>query len=400
MTDRKRMLEIYVSHLEKVKERARDLQVYTDEGVRNLIFERMKKAPELSLKDRVRIGRRIFHSIRRMDILQPLLEDDQVTDIMVNGAERIFYTCGGEMFRYDDQFESEERLEDLVQQIVGSVNRTVNEASPIVDARLGDGSRVHAVLPPVSLSGVVLTIRRFRDEPIRLEDMLQEGVLDEELAMFLRMLVKEKKNLFICGGTSSGKTTLLGALGGLIEPSERVVTIEDSAELRISGPENLVSLETRAAGPDGRGQISLRDLVRASLRMNPDWLVVGEVRGWEAIDLLSGMNTGHPAMSTGHANSCRDMIRRLESMVWMGMDIPLEAIRMQIASALDYLIYMEKVPGGARRIEQIGSVEEEKEGEILLETVMDRDREGNCQWYTDKIKQKDPEQDPAFLREE
>ncbi|MBQ1368400.1 MAG: CpaF family protein [Firmicutes bacterium] len=379
-------MDRYVSLLESVKERARDLQIYTDEGIRQIIFEKVKSASDLSLRDRVRIGKRIFNSIRRMDILQPLLDDDEVTDIMVNGAERIFYTRRGQMLQYEDCFESEERLEDLIQQIVGSVNRIVNESSPIVDARLPDGSRVHAVLPPVSLSGALLTIRRFRDEPIRLEDMLIEGTLDEVLADFLKNLVEERKNLFICGGTSSGKTTLLGALGGLIPSSERVVTIEDSAELRIIGPENLVSMETRAAGPDGRGKITLRDLIRASLRMNPDRLIVGEVRGEEAIDMLSGMNTGHAAMSTGHANSCRDMIRRLESMVWMGMDIPMEAIRMQIASALDYLIYMEKIPGGIRRIGQIMSVDELKEGEILLKTVMDRDQEGMIRWYENEIK--------------
>ncbi len=379
-------MDRYVSLLESVKERARDLQIYTDEGIRQIIFEKVKSASDLSLRDRVRIGKRIFNSIRRMDILQPLLDDDEVTDIMVNGAERIFYTRRGQMLQYEDCFESEERLEDLIQQIVGSVNRIVNESSPIVDARLTDGSRVHAVLPPVSLSGALLTIRRFRDEPIRLEDMLREGTLDEVLADFLKNLVEERKNLFICGGTSSGKTTLLGALGGLIPSSERVVTIEDSAELRIIGPENLVSMETRAAGPDGRGRITLRDLIRASLRMNPDRLIVGEVRGEEAIDMLSGMNTGHAAMSTGHANSCRDMIRRLESMVWMGMDIPMEAIRMQIASALDYLIYMEKIPGGIRKIGQIMSVEELKEGEIFLKTVMDRDQEGMIRWYENGIK--------------
>ena len=379
-------MDRYVSLLESVKERARDLQIYTDEGIRQIIFEKVKSASDLSLRDRVRIGKRIFNSIRRMDILQPLLDDDEVTDIMVNGAERIFYTRRGQMLQYEDCFESEERLEDLIQQIVGSVNRIVNESSPIVDARLPDGSRVHAVLPPVSLSGALLTIRRFRDEPIRLEDMLIEGTLDEVLADYLKNLVEERRNLFICGGTSSGKTTLLGALGGLIPSSERVVTIEDSAELRIIGPDNLVSMETRAAGPDGRGKITLRDLIRASLRMNPDRLIVGEVRGEEAIDMLSGMNTGHAAMSTGHANSCRDMIRRLESMVWMGMDIPMEAIRMQIASALDYLIYMEKIPGGIRRIGQIMSVDELKEGEILLKTVMDRDQEGMIRWYENEIK--------------
>ena len=352
--------EMYASLLEQVKEKARDRQIYTDEGVRDLIFQALGQSLELTLKERVRIGKRIFNSIRRMDVLQPILEDDEVTDIMVNGPDRIYITRDGQMSLYPERFENERRLEDLIQQIVGSVNRVVNEASPIVDARLPDGSRVSAVLPPVSLSGSLLTIRKFRKDPITLEDMVLSETLDRETADFLKDLVIQRKNLFICG------------------------TMEDSAELRIQGPENVVRLETRAPGPDGKGEISLRDLIRASLRMNPDRIIVGEVRGQEAIDMLSGMNTGHAAMSTGHANSCRDMLRRLESMVWMGMEIPLEAVRMQIASALDYLIFVRKMPDGKRRVCQIDAVGEPREGRIELSAVMELDEEGKVLWHTDQ----------------
>ena len=363
--------EMYASLLEQVKEKARDRQIYTDEGVRDLIFQALGQSLELTLKERVRIGKRIFNSIRRMDVLQPILEDDEVTDIMVNGPDRIYITRDGQMSLYPERFENERRLEDLIQQIVGSVNRVVNEASPIVDARLPDGSRVSAVLPPVSLSGSLLTIRKFRKDPITLEDMVLSETLDRETADFLKDLVIQRKNLFICGGTSSGKTTLLGALAGLIPKDERVITMEDSAELRIQGPENVVRLETRAPGPDGKGEISLRDLIRASLRMNPDRIIVGEVRGQEAI-------------STGHANSCRDMLRRLESMVWIGMEIPLEAVRMQIASALDYLIFVRKMPDGKRRVCQIDAVGEPREGRIELSAVMELDEEGKVLWHTDQ----------------
>ena len=332
---------------------------------RKYILAIQAQALELTLKERVRIGKRIFNSIRRMDVLQPILEDDEVTDIMVNGPDRIYITRDGQMSLYPERFENERRLEDLIQQIVGSVNRVVNEASPIVDARLPDGSRVSAVLPPVSLSGSLLTIRKFRKDPITLEDMVLSETLDRETADFLKDLVIQRKNLFICGGTSSGKTTLLGALAGLIPKDERVITMEDSAELRIQGPENVVRLETRAPGPDGKGEISLRDLIRASLRMNPDRIIVGEVRGQEAI-------------------SCRDMLRRLESMVWMGMEIPLEAVRMQIASALDYLIFVRKMPDGKRRVCQIDAVGEPREGRIELSAVMELDEEGKVLWHTDQ----------------
>jgi len=308
-----------------------------------------------------------------MDVIEPLMEDDAITDIMVNGADRIFYVKNGKMRRCQSVFESEERLEDLIQQIVGSVNRTVNEADPIADARLPDGSRVSVVLPPVSLSGAVLTIRKFRNDPITMEEMIRWGSADETIAAFLREAVSNRRNIFVCGGTSSGKTTLLNILSSYIDPSERVITIEDSAELQLRGLPNVVTMETRNSNHSGSREISMRDLIKASLRMNPDRIIIGEVRDAAAADMLSGLNTGHSGMSTGHANSCRDMLRRIENMVLTGGDMPLEAIRQQIASALDLMVFLEKGRDGKRRIMEIVRICGVSEGEVGTETLMKRE---------------------------
>lgn len=374
-------LKEYAALLSEVKTSLHEREGFGDveeEVIFDKILERLALDP-LPLSRMVYLGRRIFHSLCRMDILEDLLRDEEVTDIMVNGHQQIFYEKGGERLVYSEQFESRERLEDLIQQIVGAVNRRVNEAEPIVDARLPDGSRIHAVLPPVSLSGPVLTIRKFRENPITMEEMIRQGGSSQEVADFLKRAVSEGKNIFVCGGTSSGKTTLLNILSNYIDPKDRVVTIEDSAELRLRGIDNLVSLETRRGGPEGKGEISLRDLIRASLRMNPDRIVIGEVRGEEAFDMLSGMNTGHACLSTGHANSCADMIGRLESMVWMGADIPLESLRRQIASALDYMVYMEKQRSGIRCIKEIYRVAASKEGDVCLQEVMSF-QNGRAHW--------------------
>ena len=364
---------------EQVRTKARDRGIYDAEGIRRLIFRAVQewmKEEYLNLRERVWIGKRVFDSILGLDVLQPLADDEEVTDIMVNGHQSIFYVKNGRMLEYADSFESEERLEDLIQQIVGSVNRSVNEANPIVDARLKDGSRVNVVLPPVSLCGATLTIRKFRKDPITMEELIENGTATAAMAAFLKAAVASRKNLFVCGGTSSGKTTLLNILSGYIGPSERVVTIEDSAELRLTRLKNVVTMETRNQGVDGRGSITLRDLIRTSLRMNPDRIIVGEVRGKEALDMLSGMNTGHAGMSTGHANSCRDMLRRIETMVWMGAaDIPLEAIRQQISSALDLMVYVEKGRDGIRRILEIVEIGDVKNGEVVLRPVMHREEE-------------------------
>lgn len=368
---------------EQVREKARNRGIYEERGIRSLIREELTlwMAKEyLPLRSRVFIGKRVFDSILGLDILQPLEEDERVTDIMVNGYRSVFYVKEGKMYPYPDAFETEERLEDLIQQIVGSVNRSVNEANPIVDARLEDGSRVNVVLPPVSLCGATLTIRKFRKDPISMEELIANGTITLEAAEYLKKAVAERKNLFVCGGTSSGKTTLLNILSGYIHPSERVVTIEDSAELRLTGLPNVVTLETRNQGVDGKGGITLRDLIKTSLRMNPDRIIVGEVRGKEALDMLSGMNTGHAGMSTGHANSCRDMLGRLETMVWMGAaDIPLEAIRQQIASALDLMVFVEKERDGQRRLTEIVKVMGVEQGQVKLEPIMWM-KEGKTIW--------------------
>ena len=393
MRDPSLELKLYEKLLSLIRRRALDAQIFTDNGIRELIFNTIASKIEVSallggikqetgeelgpwadirflpLSERRRMAHRLFNSIRRMDILQPLLEDDAITDIMVNGPDQIFYTRGGEIQKSPERFESCSRLEDLIQQIVGSVGRSVNEASPIADARLSTGERVNVVLPPVSLNGPLLSIRKFQRQPLTMENLIEGGTLSRRMAEFLIDLIKNRKNLFICGATSSGKTTLLNVLCRYIPKNERVITIEDSAELKVLGPENVVSMETRPSGPDGRGEITIRDLIKTSLRMNPDRLIVGEVRGAEAFDMLSGMNTGHACLSTGHANSCKDMLRRLESMVWMGADIPLEAIRMQIASALDYLIFISRNPGGYRKIEEIVKIEELAEGSIRTRVI-------------------------------
>ncbi|HCA34339.1 MAG TPA: pilus assembly protein [Lachnospiraceae bacterium] len=327
----------------------------------------------IPLHDRRQIVKRVRDALLGLDVLQPLVDDQEITDIMVNGADHIFYEKGGKIYASPLTFESEESLQNLVQRIVGAINRTVNESNPIVDARLSDGSRVNVVLPPVSLSGTVLTIRKFRKQPIRMEDLIRWGTATQRTAAYLEQAVRDRKNLFVCGGTASGKTTLLNILSSYIDPAERVITIEDSAELRLEGLPNVVTLETRNANMEGKGQITMRDLIKTSLRMNPDRIIVGEVRGAEALDMLSGLNTGHAGMSTGHANSCRDMLRRIETMVWMGADIPLEAIRQEIASALDLLVFVEKDRDGKRRIKEITKVGSYTNGDVALTTLMKRE---------------------------
>jgi len=339
-----------------------------------------KELEGLSLRERVRMGKLIFHTICGLGILEPLLEDEEVSDIMVNRYDRIFYEKNGVKYQYEESFESEERLQTLIQQIVGKVNRSVNELRPIQDARLEDGSRVNVVLPPVSLQGPSLSIRKFRHDPITAQSLVELGSMTPDMTTFLRQLVEERKNIFVCGGTSSGKTTLLNVLSEFIPADERIITIEDSAELRLRGGENLVRMECRPSSAEGKGEISLRDLIRASLRMNPDRIVVGEVRGEEAFDMLSGMNTGHACMSTGHANSCKDMLYRLESMVWMGRNIPLEAVRQMIASALDYLVFVEKTRSGRRWVKEIMAVGSLTNGEIELQSVCRRMDSGEVTW--------------------
>ena len=292
---------------------------------------------------------RVFHAFRGLDALQPLIEDPQISEIMINSHREIFIEREGRMEQCNLEFESEDKLGDVIQAIVSQVNRVVNESSPVVDARLKDGSRVHVVLPPIALKGPTVTIRKFPSSPMTMDELVKLGALHVEAAQLLQRLVKAKYNIFISGGTGSGKTTFLNALSQYIPSDERVITIEDAAELQIRTVPNLVSLETRNANSEGKGALSMRDLIRASLRMRPNRIVVGEVRGAEALDMLQAMNTGHDgSLSTGHANGARDMMSRLETMVLSGANLPLAVIRQQIASALDIVIHLSRLRDGSR----------------------------------------------------
>ena len=363
----------YIRLRKEVQKRLGRERQETDSTVRRQIYEVLAQEASriyLPVRERVRIGRRIFYALRGLDILQPLLEEEEITEIMVNGPDHIYVEYRGKMIRTKGHFENLQRLEDVIQQIVGSINRRVNEANPIVDARLADGSRVNVILPPVALNGPILTIRKFRKDPIRVKDMIHWGTFTEEAADFLRYLVENRYNIFVCGGTGAGKTTLLNVLSNFIPKEERVITIEDAAELRLSSLENVITLETRNGALDGRGRITMRDLIRTSLRTRPDRIIVGEVRGAEALDMLSAMNTGHEgSLSTGHANSTKDMISRLETMVLMGADLPMEAIRQQIASAIDIFVYIARGRGGQRMITEISQVLGMADGQVEMESL-------------------------------
>ena len=321
-----------------------------------------------SIEQRVSIVQEIYSSIRGFGLLDTIMNDDSITEIMINGPDHIFIEQNGRLFRMDKKFESQRRLEDVIQRIVGMAGREVNQANPICDTRLPDGSRVNVVLPPIALCGPTLTIRKFSKTPMTIQKLIEYGSLTQEIADKLQILVKAKYNIFISGGTGSGKTTFLNALSNYIPKDERVITIEDSAELQITGIENLVSLETRNANASGAGQITIRDLIKSSLRMRPERIIVGEVRGGEALDMLQAMNTGHDgSLSTGHANSTEDMLSRLETMVLQGAaGLPLAAIRQQIASAVDIIIHLSRLRDKTRKTMEITEVLGYEDGEIKL----------------------------------
>lgn len=325
---------------------------------------------ELSIGQRVTLEQRVFNSLRKLDILQELIEDDEVTEILVNGPNHIFYEKRGVFSEYPHHFTSEEKLQDVIQQIVGKHNRVVNLASPIVDTRLEDGSRVNVVLSPIAIDGSAVSIRKFSKMPLDMKSLIEMDSITEEAANFLKMLVENRYNLFISGGTSSGKTTFLNALSAYIPKNERIITIEDSAELRLQGVRNLVRLETRNANMDGVKAITARELIHTALRMRPDRILVGECRGEEALDMLQAMNTGHDgSLSTGHANSTKDMLSRLETMVLMGTELPLGAIRQQIASGIDVLVHLERGADRKRRVVEITEVLEVQDGEIVTQLL-------------------------------
>ncbi len=322
----------------------------------------------LAPQDKQRVIRMVFSSIRGLGILDEILADDTITEVMINGPENIFVEKNGQVFRINRKFESEKHLEDVIQKIVGKAGKEVNQANPIVDTRLPDGSRVNVVLPPVSLSGPIVTIRKFSKTPMTVEQLIRYGSITPDVAVVLQRLVRAKYNIFISGGTGSGKTTFLNALSNFIPGDERIITIEDSAELQIRNIQNLVSLETRNANTSGKGEITIRDLIKSALRMRPERIVVGEVRGAEALDMLQAMNTGHDgSLSTGHANSTKDMLSRLETMVLQGnAGLPLPAVRQQIASAIDIIIHLSRLRDKSRKTMEITEVLGCKDGEIQL----------------------------------
>ncbi|MBP2000559.1 pilus assembly protein CpaF [Paenibacillus shirakamiensis] len=342
----------------------------SDAELMNLIERRVLREEQvrhLTAEAKRRWVRRIYDSFRGLDVLQPLVDDKSITEIMINSHEEIFIEQRGGFIKSDLAFESQERLEDIIQSIVAGMNRVVNESSPIVDARLADGSRVNVVLPPIALKGPTVTIRKFPEHPMSIDDIVHMGSLSQEAAEMLKILVRSKYNLFISGGTGSGKTTFLNALSQYIPSDERVITIEDSAELQIKTVPNLVSLETRNANTEGRGEITVRELIRSSLRMRPNRIVVGEVRGLEALDMLQAMNTGHDgSLSTGHSNSTKDMISRLETMVLSGADLPIQVVRQQISSAIDIFVHLSRMRDRSRRITEIVEVMGMEGGEVIL----------------------------------
>ncbi len=335
------------------------------------------KRYRLTLDEKTRMSREIFYSIRRLDILEELTEDPSVTEIMINGPDNIFIERAGRIIRWEKSFDNKEKLDDIIQQIVASCNRTVNESSPIVDARLKGGERVNVVLAPIALNGPIVTIRRFPEKPISMDDLKRFGAISDEVIAFLQSLVEAKYNIIISGGTGSGKTTFLNALSNFIPKDERLITIEDSAELQILGVENLVRLETRNANVEGCKEITIRDLIKSSLRMRPDRIIVGEVRGGEALDMISAMNTGHDgSLSTGHANSARDMLSRLETMILMAMDLPLSAIRGQLSSGIDIIVHLGRLRDKSRKVLQVAEVLGIEGDEISLNMLYEFQEEG------------------------
>lgn len=356
--------------IEEVRNRIDLTREIEDEEILEAVDELLlRKGREefITLKEKNELRKEVFNSIRRLDVLQELIEDPQITEIMINGYQNIFVEKAGAIFPWKKRFDSEKKLEDIVQQIVAKTNRIVNEANPIVDTRLKDGSRVNIVLPPISLEGPVITIRKFPEKPITMEQLIQIGSVTEEAAMFLKKLVQAGYNIFISGGTGSGKTTFLNVLSGYIPSDERVITIEDSAELQLKNIPNLVRLEVRNANVEGKNEVSIRQLIKTSLRMRPNRIILGEVRDGAALDLLQAMNSGHDgSLSTGHANSTADMLSRLETLVLMGADIPLMAVRQQAASAIDIMIHLGRLRDRSRKVLEITEVLNMKEGEIQL----------------------------------
>ena len=349
-----------------------------EEKIEEIVLERIG-TEYCSIQQRVSIVQQVYSSIRGFGLLDSIISDDTITEVMINGPDNVFIEQNGRLFKMDKHFESQRKLEDVIQRIDGLAGREVNQANPICDTRLPDGSRVNVVLPPIALCGPTLTIRKFSKTPMTIEKLIQYGSITQEIADKLEILVRAKYNIFISGGTGSGKTTFLNALSNYIPKDERVITIEDSAELQITGVDNLVSLETRNANTSGAGQITIRDLIKSSLRMRPERIIVGEVRGGEALDMLQAMNTGHDgSLSTGHANSTQDMLSRLETMVLQGAEgLPLEAIKQQIASAVDIIIHLSRLRDKSRKTMEITEVVGVENGQIILNPLYKFEEDAN-----------------------
>ncbi len=346
-------------------------------GLIDDVIVEFNKVQTIQIEERGKLKKEIFYAIRKLDVLQQFIENPDITEIMVNGKDHIFIEKNGTLYETDAKLFSEEKLSNLITQIVSKCNRRVNESSPIVDARLEDGSRVNVVMSPISIDGSVLTIRKFPKNPITMDKLIEIGSISKEAAAFLKTLVVSGYNIFISGGTGSGKTTFLNALSGYIPNEERIITIEDSAELQLLDAPNLVRLETRNQNAEGCAEITIRDLIKTSLRMRPDRIIVGEIRGSEAVDLLQCLNTGHDgSMSTGHSNSAKDMLSRLETMVLMGMDLPLEAVRRQLASGIDILVHLGRMRDKSRKVLQIVEVSGCINGEIILNTLFEYEEMG------------------------
>lgn len=383
----------------------------SDEDIREVIDEIILKCGNengISVKDKCSLQKEIYDSIRGLDILEELLDDNDITEIMINGPDNIFIEKNGSIKKSSNKFSSKEKLVDIIQNMVSSVNRRVNEASPIVDSRLKDGSRVNVVLSPIALNGPVVTIRKFPENSITMNKLIEMNTVSEEAVEFLKILVNARYNIFISGGTGSGKTTFLNALSNFIPNDERIITIEDSAELQIQNIDNLVRLEVRQANDEGENGVTIRDLIKSSLRMRPDRIIVGEVRGAEAIDMLQAMNTGHDgSMSTGHSNSPTDMLSRLETMVLMGVDIPLKAVKSQIASGIDIIIQLGRLRDKSRKVleiqEIVGFDGEEIKTNTLYKFLEDNSNKdivnGNLKWTGSGLKNTKKLLDAGYSKE-
>ncbi len=369
---------LYNELLARVRLRASLSEEVSDDLIISIIDDVMGELINegyISIEKRSGYRKKAFNAIRRLDILQDLVEDDSISEIMINSPDDIFIEQDGEIRKLAYGFESLERLEYVIQAMVGKVDRTVNESVPIVDARLENGSRINVVLPPIALNGPTVSIRKFPENPLSFDDIIANKTISKEALDLLIDMVKARQNIFISGGTSSGKTTFLNILSNAIPQDERIITIEDSAELNIKSVNNIVRMETRNMNVEGKGEVSIRKLIKTSLRMRPDRIIVGEVRGGEVIDMLQAMNTGHDgSLSTGHANSARDMLTRLETMVLMDMNMPMRAVRQMIASGIDVIVHLEKLSGARRRVMEISEIVGIENDEIVLNTLYSYDK--------------------------